>query len=49
MNDLLLACGRAAQAAKLPVALLIDELQYVSKPELAALIRAMHAVNQAGR
>lgn len=48
VTDLLLACGRAAQAAALPVALLIDELQYVSKAELAALIRAMHAVNQAG-
>ena len=48
VTDLLLACGRAAEAAKLPVALLIDELQYVSKAELAALIRAIHAVNQAG-
>jgi hypothetical protein len=48
VTDLLLACGRAAEAAKLPIALLIDELQYVSKGELAALIRAMHAVNQAG-
>lgn len=48
VTDLLLACGRAAQAAQHPVALLIDELQYVSKVELAALIRAMHAVNQAG-
>lgn len=32
VTDLLLACGRAAEAAKLPVALLIDGLQYVSKP-----------------
>lgn len=48
VTDLLLACGRAAEATKSPIALLIDELQYVSKPELAALIRAMHAVNQAG-
>jgi hypothetical protein len=46
--DLLLATGRAAQAVQKPVALLIDELQYVSKEELAALIRAIHAVNQAG-
>ncbi|MDQ3494576.1 MAG: ATP-binding protein [Pseudomonadota bacterium] len=48
VTDLLLATGRAAQAVSRPVALLIDELQYVSKAELAALIRAMHAVNQAG-
>lgn len=46
--DLMLATARAAEAVKRPVALLIDELQYVSKAELAALIRAMHAVNQAG-
>ena len=48
VTDLLLATGRAAQAMQKPVALLIDELQYVSKDELAALIRAIHAVNQAG-
>lgn len=47
VTDLLLATGRAAQAAQRPVVLLIDELQYVSKEELAALIRGMHAVDQA--
>ncbi|MDO5103301.1 MAG: ATP-binding protein [Lautropia sp.] len=46
--DLVLATARAAQAVNKPVALLIDELQYVSKTELAALIRAMHAVSQEG-
>lgn len=48
VTDLVLATARAAEAVKRPVALLIDELQYVSKAELATLIRAMHAVNQAG-
>jgi len=48
VTDLLLATGRAAQAVQRPVALLIDELQYVSRNELAALIRGIHAVNQAG-
>ncbi|MDR2189340.1 MAG: AAA family ATPase [Azonexus sp.] len=48
VTDLLLATGRAALAVQKPVALLIDELQYISKEELAALIRAIHAVNQAG-
>jgi len=48
VTDLLLATGRAAQAVQKPVALLIDELQYVSRDELAALIRALHAVTQAG-
>ncbi|RMW96068.1 ATP-binding protein [Allofranklinella schreckenbergeri] len=46
--DLVLATAKAAQAVSKPVALLVDELQYVSKTELAALIRAMHAVNQEG-
>jgi len=48
VTDLLLATGRAAQAVKRPVALLIDELQYVSRDELAALIQSIHAINQAG-
>ena len=48
VTDLLVATGRAAQSMSHPVALLIDELQYVSRDELAALIRAIHAVNQAG-
>ena len=48
VTDLLLATGRAAQAVQKPVALLIDELQYVPRNELAALIRGIHAVNQAG-
>ncbi|WP_315549293.1 ATP-binding protein [Lautropia mirabilis] len=46
--DLMVATAKAAAAVQKPVALLIDELQYVSRSELAALIRAMHAVNQQG-
>lgn len=48
VKDVLVATAHAAQAASQPIALLIDELQYVSRVELAALIRGMHAVNQAG-
>ncbi len=48
VKDVLVATARAAKEAKRPVALLIDELQYVSRPELAALIRGMHSVNQDG-
>lgn len=48
VKDVLVATAQAAHATNRPVALLIDELQYVSRPELAALIRAIHAVNQAG-
>ena len=48
VKDVLVATARAAKESKRPVALLIDELQYVSREELAALIRGMHAVNQDG-
>lgn len=48
VKDVLVATAHAAKEAKRPVALLIDELQYVSRSELAALIRGIHAVNQAG-
>ena len=46
LADLLVAVGEAAQAASHPVAILIDELQYLAKADLAALIRGLHAVNQ---
>ncbi|MQU57358.1 AAA family ATPase [Pseudomonas helleri] len=48
LRDILIATGEAARDAETPVAILIDELQYLSKEELAALIRGMHAINQAG-
>jgi hypothetical protein len=48
VKDVLVATAQAAKESKRPVALLIDELQYVSREELAALIRGMHAVNQDG-
>lgn len=48
MRDILVALAKAAQATARPVAILIDELQYVSRAELAALIRGIHAVNQDG-
>lgn len=47
LRDVLLATGEAARDAGKPVAILIDELQYLSKDELGALIRGMHAINQA--
>jgi type II secretory pathway predicted ATPase ExeA len=46
LKDLLVAVGQAAKALDKPVVILVDELQYLSKSDLAALIRAMHAVNQ---
>lgn len=48
LRDILVALGHAAKAAGQPVALLIDELQYVSRRDLAALIRGIHAVDQEG-
>ncbi|MEE4889683.1 AAA family ATPase [Pseudomonas alliivorans] len=48
LRDILVATGEAARDAGKPVAILIDELQYLSKAELAALIRSIHAINQAG-
>lgn len=38
--------GLAAKAAKTAVVILIDELQYVAESQLAALITAMHRVEQ---
>jgi AAA+ ATPase superfamily predicted ATPase len=46
VTDLLVALGQAAVAAERPVALMIDELQYLPTQHLAALIRAIHAVAQ---
>ncbi|WGR70479.1 MULTISPECIES: ATP-binding protein [unclassified Bradyrhizobium] len=43
---MMLAIGQAAKAAKRPVALLIDELQYLSESEFSALILSIHKLNQ---
>ncbi|HEY4145234.1 ATP-binding protein [Pinirhizobacter sp.] len=44
--DLLLSVGEAAKAAGKPVSILIDEMQYLAKEDLASLFRGIHAVNQ---
>jgi hypothetical protein len=46
LPELLAAVGEAAASAKRPVALVIDELQYLSANEMSALIMAMHRINQ---
>ena len=46
ITDLFLKVGEAAKAAGRGWALLIDEVQYLSPAELAALIVAIHRVNQ---
>lgn len=44
---LFLAIGEAAQAARKPFAILIDEMQYLSEREFSALIMSMHRISQA--
>jgi hypothetical protein len=46
LTDMVLALGEAAQAAGQGWALFIDELQYLSSPELGAIITAVHRCNQ---
>lgn len=46
VTDLFLEVGRAAQAAGKGWAMFIDEVQYLKSEELAALIVAIHRVNQ---
>lgn len=48
ITDLLVAIGDAAKESSTPVAILIDELQYVKPVELAALIAGIHRVGQKG-
>lgn len=46
LTDLFTRVGEAAQSGKKAWTLLIDEMQYLSEGELAALIVALHRVNQ---
>ena len=46
LPSLLVAIGEAAENRKTFVAILIDEIQYFSSKELAALIMAMHKIQQ---
>ena len=47
LPSLFVAVGEAARAAGRPVALLIDELQYLTEKEFGALIMSIHKVSQA--
>jgi hypothetical protein len=46
LPSLFVAVAEAAEERKIPVALLIDELQYFNQKELSALIMAMHKMQQ---
>jgi AAA+ ATPase superfamily predicted ATPase len=48
LPDLFVAIGEAAVEAGAAVAVIIDELQYLSEGELSALIMAIHKVSQEG-
>jgi hypothetical protein len=46
LPNLFQAIGEAAEDRRSPVAILIDEIQYLTQQELSALIMAMHRVQQ---
>lgn len=46
MPNLFLSVAEAADERQAPVAILIDEIQYLRPPELSALIMAMHKMQQ---
>lgn len=48
LAETFVAVGRAAKEGGVAMALLIDELQYLNRMDLAALIVAVHRVNQEG-
>jgi AAA ATPase domain len=48
LPEVLLALAGAAREAGSPIALLIDEVQYLSSGDLAALITAVHKIGQKG-
>jgi hypothetical protein len=46
LSDVLVALGEAAIEQRKPVAIIIDEMQYLSEAELGALIMGMHKISQ---
>lgn len=46
LPEMMLAIGEVAAEAQRPLALIIDELQYLSTSEFSALIMAIHKINQ---
>jgi len=46
LTDLFVAMGEAAKKRDTAVVLLIDEIQYIQKPDLGALIMALHKISQ---
>jgi hypothetical protein len=46
LTELMLAIGQAAAARNTPIALIVDEMQYLGEDELSALIMALHRISQ---
>ncbi len=46
LPELFLVIGEAAKARNIPVAIIIDEMQYLTEDELSALIMAVHKLSQ---
>lgn len=46
LTDLLVAVGKAAKARSTVAVILIDEVQYIAKDDLGALIMALHRISQ---
>jgi AAA ATPase domain len=46
LTDLMVAIGQAAEKRDAAVVLLVDEIQYISKSDLSALIMALHKIAQ---
>lgn len=46
LPELLVAVAQAAQSRRVPVAIIIDEMQYLNEDELSALIMAIHKIAQ---
>ena len=46
LSELMLAIAYAAASRKVAVALIIDEMQYLTETELSALITSIHRINQ---
>jgi hypothetical protein len=46
LPEMLVAVAEAGKARNIPIALIIDEMQYLNEQELGALIMAMHKISQ---
>ena len=46
LTDLLVVVGQAAEAAERPAVILMDEVQYLAREDLGALIVALHRISQ---